>query len=110
MDTYAVTNQGLLSLRYRLRDRCRVTGRLICFRQLLAEDAPLSQAVETVPWWRVIRGAKWNEPFGPGSNISKLSNCPVVHVSWNDAKAFAMGRWTITDRTRMGACSAWRFR
>ena len=28
-------------------------------------------------------------PFGPGSNISKLSNHPVVHVSWNDAKAFA---------------------
>ena len=91
MDTYAVTNQRFAKFIY---DTGYVTdaellGDSFVFVELLAEDAPPSQAVETVPWWRVVKGTKWNEPFGPGSNISQLYNHPVVHVSWNDAKAFA---------------------
>ncbi|NCX55468.1 MAG: formylglycine-generating enzyme family protein, partial [Rhodobacterales bacterium] len=40
-------------------------------------------------WWRVVEGANWREPMGPGSSASCSDNHPVVHVSWNDAQTFA---------------------
>lgn len=41
------------------------------------------------PWWCKVPGAAWNSPEGPGSDILKRGDHPVVHVSWNDAHAFA---------------------
>ena len=66
-------------------------GDSFVFVHLLPPDAPPSQAVAGVPWWRVIKGATWAEPNGPGSAQACLDDHPVVHVSWNDAQAFA--RW-----------------
>jgi sulfatase modifying factor 1 len=40
------------------------------------------------PWWLVVSGANWRAPEGPGSDVSKRSSHPVVHVSWNDAQAY----------------------
>lgn len=34
------------------------------------------------------KGADWQHPQGPSSNLSDLENHPVVHVSWNDAAAY----------------------
>jgi sulfatase modifying factor 1 len=45
--------------------------------------------LEDAPWWRPVRGADWRQPSGPGSDIDRIANHPVVHVSWNDAIAFA---------------------
>jgi formylglycine-generating enzyme len=42
-------------------------------------------------WWAFKRGADWRHPTGPGSTIQGLENHPVVHVSWDDAAAYA--RW-----------------
>jgi formylglycine-generating enzyme len=56
------------------------------FRQLV-EDT-----VAAAPWWCKVRGARWDQPEGPGSRIGDRENHPVVHVSWNDAVAFA--RWS----------------
>ena len=42
-------------------------------------------------WWRWTPGADWREPEGPGSSIQDRDNHPVVHVSWDDAVAYA--RW-----------------
>lgn len=93
MDTYAVTNKRFAKFIYETGyiTEAELLGDSCVFVELLPENAPPSQAVEAAPWWRVIEGAKWNQPLGPGSDISKFSNHPVVHVSWNDAKAFA--RW-----------------
>jgi len=44
--------------------------------------------VQAAPWWCKVRGAMWSAPEGPGSNLSKRDDHPVVHVSWNDAVAF----------------------
>jgi formylglycine-generating enzyme required for sulfatase activity len=43
------------------------------------------------PWWLVVRGASWRAPEGAGSDVARRANHPVVHVSWNDAKAYC--RW-----------------
>ncbi len=41
------------------------------------------------PWWRQVFGAFWRAPEGPGSDVEARFDHPVVHVSWNDATAFA---------------------
>lgn len=45
----------------------------------------------TAPWWVEIRGANWRHPEGQLSGINDRQHHPVVHVSWNDAAAYA--RW-----------------
>ena len=58
----------------------------------LVTDAGQS-AIEGVqpqaPWWVGVRGATWRSPDGPGSDVSRKANHPVVHVSWHDAAAYA---------------------
>jgi len=48
----------------------------------------LNRAAGT-PWWYAVRGADWRSPEGPGSDVSRRQNHPVVHVSWYDAQAYA---------------------
>ncbi|MEO1235177.1 MAG: formylglycine-generating enzyme family protein [Planctomycetota bacterium] len=40
-------------------------------------------------WWSWTNGASWRHPQGPGSSIQGKDNHPVVHVAWEDAKAYA---------------------
>jgi formylglycine-generating enzyme len=40
------------------------------------------------PWWLVVEGATWRSPEGPGSDVSRRANHPVVQVSWHDAAAY----------------------
>ena len=39
-------------------------------------------------WWRWQTGANWRTPKGPGSNIENKGNYPVVHIAYEDAKAY----------------------
>lgn len=48
-----------------------------------------AQRAAQTPWWLAIPGAYWKKPEGPGSSIKKRLNHPVVHISWNDAVAYA---------------------
>ena len=57
------------------------------FAQRLAK----TQAVVGLEWWIGVPGAKWDRPLGPRSDLKGLEDHPVVHVSWNDAAAYA--RW-----------------
>ena len=47
-----------------------------------------STQVEAAPWWIAAEGACWRRPDGAKSNIRSRTDHPVVHVTWNDAKAF----------------------
>ena len=40
-------------------------------------------------WWAWTPGADWRHPQGPGSSIDGMDDHPVVHVSWDDATAYA---------------------
>ncbi|HRJ68712.1 MAG TPA: formylglycine-generating enzyme family protein [Beijerinckiaceae bacterium] len=40
-------------------------------------------------WWRLVPGANWRHPEGPGSGIAERQHHPVVHVAYEDAAAYA---------------------
>ncbi|WP_284620239.1 formylglycine-generating enzyme family protein [Aquabacterium humicola] len=60
-------------------------------------SVPAASAVFVMPEgrrageWRLVPGANWRHPQGPGSSIEGLANHPVVQVAYEDAQAYA--RW-----------------
>jgi sulfatase modifying factor 1 len=46
-------------------------------------------------WWDFAPDADWRRPLGPGSSIEGLEDHPVVHVVYEDARAYA--RWAGKD-------------
>ncbi len=44
---------------------------------------------DPLQWWKYVPGASWHHPKGPQSGIEKLENYPVIHVSYEDALAYA---------------------
>jgi formylglycine-generating enzyme len=49
----------------------------------------VEDTVAAAPWWCKVPGACWHAPEGPDSNVDQRLQHPVVHVSWNDADAYA---------------------
>lgn len=49
-------------------------------------------AIVETPWWLLVQGANWRHPFGPRSGLKDRGNHPVVHVTLNDARAYA--KWS----------------
>lgn len=44
-------------------------------------------------WWHWRAGADWRHPQGPDSSVEDKGDHPVVHVSYEDAEAYA--RWAL---------------
>ncbi len=40
-------------------------------------------------WWLYVPGASWRHPLGPGSTLRGLAKHPVVHIAYEDARAYA---------------------
>jgi sulfatase modifying factor 1 len=66
-------------------------GTSFVFAGLLPGDFQPTRAVAQAPWWRLVEGADWRHPQGPGSSLERRADHPVVHVSWTDARAYC--RW-----------------
>ena len=68
-------------------------------------------------WWEYIPGADWQHPQGPGSSIKGGDDHPVVHVTYEDACAYAAwagkelpveSEWEFAARGGLdGATYAW---
>ncbi len=65
---------------------------------------------------KIVEGANWYQPFGPGSTLHNKRNHPVVQVSLKDAAAFAAwtgkrlpteGEWEAASRTADGHEFPW---
>jgi len=51
--------------------------------------ARIKERVAGSEWWCKVEGANWRHPEGEATNIKKRWSHPVVHVSYQDAKAYA---------------------
>jgi sulfatase modifying factor 1 len=58
-------------------------------RSIRLGSAGAGSAVFAAERWRLDPGATWRTPEGPGSDLEGRENHPVVHVSRNDAAAYA---------------------
>ena len=50
---------------------------------------PPRDGIANSSWWSYVGGAGWQNPEGPMSSIEGRDNFPVVHVAWEDTKAYA---------------------
>ena len=93
IDKYPITNLNFDKF-------CQNTGYLteaekygwsFVFYKLISDKTKknISESVSNAPWWLKVDLANWRNPYGPDSNILDLENHPVVHISWNDALAYA---------------------
>ncbi len=77
-------------------DRCEVTNRE--FARFVAATGYRTES-EKQGWsgvfapaakeWVPTKGADWRHPDGPASSLAGRADQPVVHVSWDDAAAYA---------------------
>ncbi len=93
IDIYPVTNElfGHFILATSYRTEAERFGWSFVFWSHIPQARFAELVTDTVvgaPWWCQVRGARWNAPEGPGSNIATRATHPVVHVTWNDAQAF----------------------
>ena len=47
------------------------------------------KATSFLNWWQFKEGAYWKAPLGPGSSIEGKESFPVIHIAYEDAKAYA---------------------
>ena len=86
------------------RTAAEAFGWSFVFSGFLPDDFPATRGVAQSPWWRQVEGADWAHPEGPDSSFDGRSDHPVVHVSWDDARAFCA--W---DGTRLATEAEWEF-
>jgi formylglycine-generating enzyme len=70
------------------RSLAEVEGWSAVFQGQLCDPSAHPVASDGAPWWRMVEGATWRAPQGPGSGIEAVEDHPVVHVAWFDAMAF----------------------
>jgi len=72
------------------RTEAEVFGSSAVFHLALdADEADVVGQSSRTPWWLGVQGADWRHPGGARSSLDGVGDHPVVHVSWNDAHAYA---------------------
>src|SRR6266496_3333026 len=80
MDATAVTNE-------QFEQFVKATGYVtIAERPPTKEEFPLDNHYQ---WWSYVKGANWQHPLGPQSDIKGKEKYPVVQIAYPDAEAYA---------------------
>jgi sulfatase modifying factor 1 len=91
IDPFAVINEWfsefVAATTYRT-DAERIGWSLV-FGGFVPQGTRVMVSRDGLSWWRRVEGAFWKQPEGPQSSVADRLDHPVVHVSWNDAAAFA---------------------
>lgn len=97
IDRHEVTNRQFAAFVDATGHRTRAEaegGSAVFARPDLARLASHGEA--DLEWWRFVPSASWRHPNGPGSSLDgRRMDEPVVHVTYDDALAYA--RWTGRD-------------
>ncbi|NXJ62512.1 SUMF2 enzyme, partial [Rostratula benghalensis] len=92
IDKYPVTNKDFREFvrEKKYKTEAEAFGWSFVFEDFVSEELKkkVTQKLESAPWWLPIEKAFWRQPSGPGSSIKDRLDYPVLHVSWNDARAF----------------------
>ncbi len=92
VDRYAVSNDDFaefVAATGHVTDAARFGWSYVFAGFLPRELRKISPRPDVTPWWAAVRGADWDRPEGPGSDLDGRGDHPVVHVSWSDAAAYA---------------------
>jgi formylglycine-generating enzyme required for sulfatase activity len=49
----------------------------------------LTRGDDPSQWWQYVPGANWQHPAGPATTLEKHGHFPVVHITYEDALAYA---------------------
>ncbi|XP_058425491.1 inactive C-alpha-formylglycine-generating enzyme 2 isoform X2 [Diceros bicornis minor] len=96
IDIFPVTNKDFREFvrERKYRTEAEMFGWSFVFEDLVSDELrnKATQQMESVLWWLPVERAFWRQPAGPGSGIRERLELPVVHVSWNDARAYCAWR------------------
>lgn len=97
IDLTAVTNENfsefITATDY--KTEAEIHGWSYVFKGLLNGESRAHKEINHhafAPWWQAIEGASWKNPVGDGVATESFMELPVIHVSWNDASAYAKWR------------------
>jgi formylglycine-generating enzyme required for sulfatase activity len=89
VDRYAVTNERFAE--FVNATGYRTEAESFAWSFVFAGHLPKPEGEHPIglQWWRKVEGADWRHPEGPDTSTAGREHFPVVHVSWNDAAAYA---------------------
>lgn len=64
-------------------------NQLVASSLVFTKTATAISLSDASQWWSWTKGADWKHPQGPTSSIKGKDDYPVVHISWDDANAYA---------------------
>ncbi|XP_050412325.1 inactive C-alpha-formylglycine-generating enzyme 2 [Patella vulgata] len=95
MDVYPVTNAEYWEFRrikWRYKSTAEEKGWSWVLKTFVPENIKESSASPGASGWVAVKNARWDQPFGPGSDLHGKWNHPVVHVSYEDARVYCAYR------------------
>ncbi|XP_045141352.1 inactive C-alpha-formylglycine-generating enzyme 2 isoform X1 [Echinops telfairi] len=96
IDIFPVTNKDFREFvrASKYRTEAESFGWSFVFEDLVSDELKkkATHQRQSLLWWFPVDQAFWRQPAGPGSGIREKLELPVLHVSWNDARAYCAWR------------------